>query len=95
MFLKIYLIGVLVSFLVSLLIEQFYYGNGKSITVKLKSILENLLYSLLSWIGVVGEMVFFLGEWYTDFSEKGYGEFIHDYEEKLKEEEEKKNATED
>ena len=55
-FLKIYLVGVLVCFLVALLLEHLYFGNGRSETVHLNTIGENTLYSLLSWLGVVGKM---------------------------------------
>ena len=84
MFLKIYLIGFAVCFLISLLIEHFYYGNGKAWTVSSKSIFEDFLISLLSWIGVVGALVFLAIEWYYGWTEKGYGEFLYDYEEELK-----------
>ena len=62
-FLRIYTIGVLVCFLISLLLEHIYFGNGRSETVHLKTIGENFVYSLLSWLGVVGEIIFFIGEW--------------------------------
>ena len=55
-FLKIYIIGVLVCFLITLLFEHLYYGNGRSETVHLKTIGEDFLYSLLSWLGVLGEV---------------------------------------
>lgn len=55
-FLKIYLVGVLVCFLVALLLEHLYFGNGRNETVHLNTIGENTLYSLLSWLGVVGKM---------------------------------------
>ena len=83
-FLKIYLMGAAVCFLIALLFEHLYFGNGRSETVHLKTIGENFLYSLLSWLGVVGEIVFFVGEWMCGFDQKGYGEFLHEYEESLK-----------
>ena len=83
-FLKIYLMGVLVCFLISLLFEHLYFGNGRSETVHGTTILENFIYSLLSWLGVLGELVFFAGEWVCGFDQKGQGEFLHDYEEMLK-----------
>ena len=89
-FLKIYIIGVLVCFLISLLFEHLYFGNGRSETVHVKTIGENFLYSLLSWLGVLGELVFFAGEWVCGFDQKGQGEFLHDYEELLKQEQEEK-----
>ena len=88
-FLKIYIIGVLVCFLISLLFEHLYFGNGRSETVHAKTIGENFLYSLLSWLGVLGELVFFAGEWVCGFDQKGQGEFLHDYEEMLKQEQAK------
>ena len=88
--LRFYIIGVLVCFLISLLLEHFYFGSGRSETVHLDTIGANFLYSLLSWIGILGEIVFWLGEIYTDFPELGKGEFMHDYEEQLKEEQEEK-----
>ena len=89
-FLKNYIIGVLVCFLISLLFEHLYFGNGRSETVHVKTIGENFLYSLLSWLGVLGELVFFAGEWVCGFDQKGQGEFLHDYEELLKQEQEEK-----
>lgn len=88
-FLRIYAIGVLVCFLMTLLSEHLYFGNGRSETVHLKTIGEDFLYSLLSWIGVLGGIFMFMAEAYTGFPEKGTGEFLHDYEEELKEEKEK------
>ncbi|MBR4803990.1 MAG: hypothetical protein IK032_05060 [Bacteroidales bacterium] len=82
--LKIYMIGFLVCFLVSLLIEHLYYGDGRAETVSFKSLKENFFYSFLSWAGVVGEILFLALEWYTGFSEKGYGAFLHDLEGFLK-----------
>lgn len=84
-FLKIYIIGILICFLISLLLEHLYFGNGRSETVHFDTICANLLYSLLSWIGILLEIIFWLGEIYTDFPEKGKGEFMHEYEEELKE----------
>lgn len=89
-FLRFYIIGVLVCFLISLLLEHFYFGRGRSETVHLKTIGENLLYSLLSWLGILGELIFWLGEMYTGFPESGTGEFLHEYEEQLKEEQKEK-----
>ena len=85
-FLKIYIIGVLVCFLITLLFEHLYYGNGRSETVHLKTIGEDFLYSLLSWLGVMGEVVLFVGEWVCGFDQKGQGAFLHDYEKMLKDE---------
>jgi hypothetical protein len=93
--LKIYIIGVLVCFLLGLLMEHFYFGNGRSETVTLEMIGADFLYSLLSWIGVLGEVIMFASEWYCGFDQMGVGENLYDYEEKLKrEQEEKENATE-
>lgn len=89
-FLKIYFMGVLVCFLISMLFEHLYFGNGRSETVHIKTIGENLLYSLLSWLGVLGELVFFTGEGVSGFDQKGQGEFLHDYEEMLKHEKSEK-----
>lgn len=83
-FLKVYLIGIAVCFLISLLLEHFYFGNGRSETVHFRTMAENFLYSLLSWLGVVGEIIFWAAEWYTGFTQKGGGAYLHDYEEQLK-----------
>lgn len=94
-FLKAYIVGLLVCFLLSLLTEQFYYGNGRSETVHLKTIFEDFLYSLTSWLGLIGIAILWAGEWYTGFPQKGYGEFLHEYEEELKREAaERKNGDE-
>lgn len=89
-FLRIYIIGVLVCFLISLLFEHLYYGNGRGETVHLKTIGEDLLYSLLSWLGVLGEIVLFVGEWVCGFDQKGQGAFLHDYEETLRQKQSEK-----
>ena len=94
LFLKIYIIGFLVCFILTLLIEHFYYGNGRAETVDLKSIIEDFLYSLLSWLGVVGVILYWIGEWYTGFDNRGYGEFLYDFEQELKKESENKNNQE-
>lgn len=83
-FFKLYIVGILVCFLISLIIEHLYLGNGRSETVHLKTIGENLLYSILSCIGVIGEIIFIIGEWFCGFDQKGQVEFLHDYEETLK-----------
>ena len=85
-FLKNYFIGFLITLLAELLIEHFYYGNGLSETVTFKDVLEDLFVALLSWIGLIGVLVWFWGEWYTKFPMKGYGQFLHDYEESLAQE---------
>lgn len=83
-FLRIYIIGVLVCFLLSMLTEHLYYGNGRSETVHLNTIFQDFLYSLTSWLGVL-LLIFTLGaEWYCGFPQKGEGAFLHDYEEELK-----------
>lgn len=84
-FLHVYLIGCLVTFLVEMFIEHFYYGNGRGETVTYKDILEDLGVAVLSWIGLIGVLIWFWGEWYTDFPMKGYGEYLHDYETHLME----------
>ena len=84
MILKIYLIGLLVTFLVELLIEHLYYGNGLSGTVTIKDIVEDLGVAMLSWLGLLLVAIWFWGEWYTCFPMKGYGQYLYDYEEKLK-----------
>lgn len=83
LFLKIYIIGCLVTLLIELLIEHFYYGNGRGETVTLTDIAEDLIVALFSWIGLIAIAIWFWGEWYTDFPMKGYGGFLHDYEDSL------------
>ena len=95
LFLKIYIIGFLVSFFLTLLIEHFYYGNGRAETVGFKSIIEDFLYSLSSWLGVVGLILYLIGEWYTGFDSRGYGEFLYDLEQELKKESENKDGRKD
>ena len=90
--LKIYIIGILVCILISILLEHLYFGNGKSETVHIRTILENLAYSLLSWLGVVGEIIFFAGEWVCGFDQRGQGVFLYEYEETLKQEKAKHDA---
>jgi hypothetical protein len=85
----IYIIGFLVTFLVELLIEHLYYGNGLSGTVTIKDIMEDLGVAMLSWLGLVLVAIWFWGEWYTRFPMKGYGQYLYDYEERLKSEEDK------
>ncbi len=94
-FLRIYIIGVLICFLLVMLMEHFYYGNGRAETVHLDTIFMDFLYSLLSWLGVL-LLVFLLGaEWYCGFPQKGEGEFLHDYEEELKKETQAENDNYD
>ncbi len=85
-FLRIYIMGVLVCFLFSMLLEHLYYGNGRSETVHLKTIFQDFLYSLTSWLGVLLLIFTWGAEWYCGFPQKGEGAFLHDYEEELKEE---------
>ena len=85
-FLKIYIAGVLASFLISMLLEHFYYGNGRSETVHLKTIFMDFLFSLTSWLGVLLAAFTWGAEWYCGFPQKGEGAFLHDYEEELKNE---------
>jgi hypothetical protein len=87
-FLKAYIIGFLFTLLIELLIEHFYYGNGRGETVTVKDVLEDIVVALFSWLGLVGVIIWFWGEWYTDFPMKGYGEFLHDYEDSLSQESE-------
>lgn len=95
MAIRIYIIGFILCFLFSLLIEHFYYGNGRGETVSFQALKENFLFSFLSWIGILGEIFFLITEWVTGFDNRGYGAFLHDYEEELKEEDtETKNAAE-
>ena len=83
--LKYYIIGVLVCFLISLLFEHLYFGNGRAGTVKLSTIGADFLFSLLSWLGVLGTAFLFVSEWYCGFDQRGVGESLYEYEEKLKE----------
>ena len=46
-------------------------------------ILQDFVVALFSWVGFVAVLIWFWGEWYTDFPMKGYGEFLHEYEEGL------------
>jgi hypothetical protein len=85
-FLKIYIIGVLVCFLIAMLMEHLYFGNGKSKTVKFETIGMDFIFSLMSWIGILGEIIVFVAEWYCGFDNKGLGEKLYNYEENLKNE---------
>ena len=51
--------------------------------------MEDLGVAMLSWLGLVLVAIWFWGEWYTRFPMKGYGQYLYDYEEKLKSEEDK------
>lgn len=84
MIMKIYLIGVLLCVLATLLTEHLYYGNGRSATVDARSIFEDLVYSLLSWLGLLGVLAFYISEAVTHFNNRGYGKYLYDYEESLK-----------
>lgn len=90
-FLSIYIIGVLLTALISLIIEHLYLGMGDASTVSAKDIGENLIYSLLSWLGLLGVMLYLLGEYICGFPQFGYGKKLHDYEESLKAQKGKKN----
>lgn len=87
-FLKAYIIGILLTLLIELLIEHFYYGNGHGETVTMKDILEDIVVALFSWLGLAVVMIWFCLEWYTGFPMKGYGEFLHDYEDSLRQDSE-------
>ena len=84
--LKIYIMGVLVCFLLCMLLEHFYYGNGRGETVHINTILMDLLFSLLSWLGVLLVAFVWIAEWYCGFPQKGESALLHDYEEELKKE---------
>ena len=92
-FLRIYIIGVLVSFLICMLLEHLYYGNGRDETVHIDPILADFLFSLLSWLGVLLEAFLWGAEWYCGFPQKGEGAFLHDYEEELKSEADRNKDT--
>lgn len=85
-FLRIYIIGTLVSFLGCVLLEHLYYGKGRGETVHLKTLFMDFLYSLSSWVGVLLLAFTWAAEWYCGFPQKGEGAFLHDYEEELKKE---------
>ena len=85
-FLRIYIMGVLICLLFTLLLEHLYYGNGRSETVHLNTILMDSLFSLLSWLGLLLVAFVWAAEWYCGFPQKGEGAFLHDYEEELKKE---------
>ena len=91
--LRYYIIGELICFFFSLLMEHLYFSDGKAECVTIKNIGADFLFSFLSWIGVIGLVFLFITEWYCGFDQRGIQKSLHDYEEKLKEEERKqKNA---
>ena len=89
-FLKFYIIGALICFLIAMLLEHLYFGNGNSRSVKWNTIWMDFLFSLFSWIGVIGELIVFLAEWYCGFDQKGVGDKLYNYEENLKRDQEER-----
>ena len=59
-------------------------GAGSTSSVSKKDITEDLLLSLLSWIGVLLVGVFYLGEYLAGFNTYGYNKDLEDFEEELK-----------
>lgn len=80
---KIYLMGVAVTFFLMLLTEHFYFGAGSASSVKAKDIFQDLALSLTSWVGIVLVVIFYLAEYYSDFSSYGYGKELEDFEDEL------------
>lgn len=80
---KTYLLGFALSALITLLIEHLYFGQGHASTVSLRAIGENLLFSLLSWLGVVGAVAFLAIEARHGFPLYGYGKRLADFEDTL------------
>ena len=92
LFFRIYLIGFFVCFLSTMLTEHIYFGNGRAVTIAAGAFVENFFYSFLSWLGVVGVAIFYLGEWATGFPSRGYSEYLYEYEQELKRESVEKAA---
>lgn len=85
MILKIYVIGVLITFLSMMLSEHFYLGCGDSNTVTTRAIVENLIASIvLSWLLLIGLIIFFIAEFCTGFPSYGYSKKLHSFTEYLK-----------
>lgn len=82
--LKVYLIGVLITLALVLLTEHLYLGAGRASSISRKDITEDLLISLLSWIGVLLVGVFYLGEYLAGFNTYGYNKDLEDFEEEIK-----------
>lgn len=81
--LKIYLTGLLVTFLTCMLTEHLYFGAGSASSVRKKDIFEDLLLSLLSWIGMLLMLIFYISEIICRFSSYGSGKALEDFEDEL------------
>lgn len=81
--LKIYLIGVLVSFFIIMITEHFYFGAGSASSVTMKDVFEGIVISSLSWVALILVGLFYFCEYLANFNLYGYGKDLEDFENEI------------